>query len=73
MPQPWTTPHELRVFKQWERRPDGASGWMEAQPTGQVHLLCNCGYSTGWIQHEQMPSREQLVAEHGEPLGSIMR
>jgi hypothetical protein len=74
MPQPvkpWAKPHELRVFKQTEHRP-GEGGWMEAQHSGQVHLLCNCGYSTGWIPREQMPSRDELLADHGAPLGSVM-
>jgi hypothetical protein len=70
--QPWVKPHVLQVFKQVERRPDKGSGWMETQGTGLVHLLCNCGYSTGWISREQVPNSEELAAEHEKPLASVM-
>ncbi|MFJ6645780.1 hypothetical protein ACIQPS_08975 [Streptomyces sp. NPDC091290] len=65
MPQPWTQPHELHLFAQTVHRPAEDSDWREAQRTGLVHLLCNCGYSTGWIPRGQMPSLDELSAEHG--------
>ncbi|WP_030682054.1 hypothetical protein [Streptomyces cellulosae] len=69
--QPWVKQHELHVFKQTEQSID-ASGWRLINGTGLLHALCNCGYSTGWIPRDQMPSREQLTADHGEPFRSIL-
>ncbi|MDX3016743.1 hypothetical protein [Streptomyces acidiscabies] len=72
MPHPWTTTHELHIFKQALRRPSDDAQWWETQSSGLVHLLCNCGYSTGWIPQDQMPSREQLLNDHGTPHHSVM-
>lgn len=69
-PQPWAARHELHVYGQTESRPNPATGWWERQSTHLIHLLCNCGYSTGWIPRDQMPSREQLLSEHGTPAGA---
>lgn len=63
----WTMSHQLHVYCQVESKPDAVTGWWTHQATGLVHLLCNCGYSTGWIPQDQMPSRQQIVAEHGAP------
>lgn len=72
MPQPvWTTPHELHIHRQTEAH-RGDDGWLVVQGTDLIHLLCNCGYSTGWISRAELPTREQLLAEHGKPLQSLM-
>lgn len=65
--QPWATQHQLHVYGQTESRPNPTTGWWERRATGLVHLLCNCGYTTGWIPRDQMPSREQMLDEHGSP------
>lgn len=70
-PDVWTKQHELHLHNQVETKPgepeaDGTA-WMDARSAGMVHLLCNCGYSTGWIPRSDMPSREQLQADHGSP------
>jgi len=67
--QPWTTGHDLSVHNQIESRPgpaqeDGIT-WADNRSTGMVHVLCNCGYSSGWIPRQEMPSFEQLRAAHG--------
>jgi len=67
----WAAVHELHVYKQVEQLV-ADSRWVEAQPTGLVHALCNCGYSSGWIPDEELPSRSELVAAHGVPFGSIL-
>jgi hypothetical protein len=69
--QPWSNVHELQVFNQVEQRPTD-SRWVETQATGQVLVLCNCGYVTGWIPRDQMPDRAELVAAHGVPFASLM-
>jgi hypothetical protein len=69
--RPWSNVHELRVFRQvQQRRMD--SGWIETLPTGQALALCNCGFTTGWVDQDQMPDRAALVAEHGVPHRSVM-
>ncbi|GAA2108758.1 hypothetical protein [Streptomyces synnematoformans] len=67
----WTKRHELHLFRQAEQRPSSA-GWTECQGTGLVHLVCNCGYSSGWIASDDMPSVEQLMADHGKAFRSIV-
>lgn len=67
----WSKPHQLHMFRQVEQRPGEGSGWMEAQSAGLIHLLCNCGYSTGWIPEDQTPNRAQLLADHGVPFSSV--
>lgn len=71
----WSKGHRLTVHNQIESRPgpaqgDGAS-WLENRAVGVVHLLCNCGYSSGWIPRAEMPDPDQLKAEHGVPFESL--
>lgn len=70
-PDRWSKRHELHIYCQVESRPGSVSGWRENQSTGLVHLICNCGYSSGWIPQDQMPSRDQLVGEHGAPTREV--
>ncbi|MFD5874023.1 hypothetical protein [Streptomyces sp. NPDC060322] len=75
-PGPWAKQHELHVYNQTEARPgkpeaDGTA-WMDVRSAGMVHLLCNCGYSTGWISRRDMPSLEQLQTDHASPFRSTI-
>ena len=72
----WPRGHRLHIHNQIESRPgpieaDGAS-WLENRATGMVHLVCNCGYSSGWIPRREMPDHMQLKAEHGAPIESLV-
>ncbi|MEU2077116.1 hypothetical protein [Streptomyces sp. NPDC013489] len=71
----WTAQHRLSVYRQVETTAgpvtERGQVWADTRPTGRVHLLCNCGWSSGWIDHTDMPSREQLQVEHGVPLMSL--
>jgi len=72
---PWAQSHRLHLFNQIESRPgpveaDGTA-WEETRATGFVHLLCNCGFSTGWIPRTRMPTPEELKAQHGVPFMSM--
>jgi hypothetical protein len=65
----WVRGHRLYVHQQTEARAgqSDATGarWQETRGTGLLHLVCNCGYSSGWILREDMPDLDQLKAEHG--------
>ncbi|MEV8395929.1 MULTISPECIES: hypothetical protein [unclassified Streptomyces] len=64
-PEPWTIGHELTLFQQ-VRTLDSPAGigtarWRETGATGQMLAVCNCGLDTGWISHDELPSREVLA------------
>lgn len=67
----WTTEHMLHLFNQIESRPAAADHkgrrWMERRTTGLALAVCNCGYNTGWIPRDQMPSAGELLRRHGIP------
>jgi hypothetical protein len=71
----WTAQHRLALYNQIETTAgpvtERGQQWAETRGTGRVHLLCNCGWTSGWIDRKDMPSPEQLKAEHGVPLMSI--
>lgn len=69
---PWTTNHTLHLIAQTQSRPTPAADaqgdhWMEHRPTGLAIAVCNCGYTTGWIPKDQLPSLGQLIARHSPP------
>ncbi|WP_460067366.1 hypothetical protein [Streptomyces sp. YKOK-I1] len=72
----WATGHRLTIHNQIESRPgpvqDDGTSWLENRSVGMVHLLCNCGYSSGWIPRDQMPGPDQLKAEHGVPFEALI-
>lgn len=61
----WETPHDLQWINQSARRP--ADGWWENRTTGLIHILCNCGYSSGWISRDQAPDHADLTRQHSNP------
>jgi len=67
----WTAQHRLTLYNQIETTAgpitERGQQWAETRATGFVHLLCNCGYSTGWIPRTRMPTPEDLKAQHGVP------
>jgi hypothetical protein len=67
----WTAQHRLALYNQIETGPPTSDGWATNRAAGRVHLLCNCGYSSGWIDRKDLPSPDQLKAEHGVPLMSL--
>ncbi|WP_143608487.1 hypothetical protein [Streptomyces sp. CB03234] len=68
-PTSWTKRHQLHVRHQVESRPGPAepdgTQWIEHRATGMVHLLCNCGYTSGWIPVQELPSMGELLDRHG--------
>lgn len=68
-PEPWTLDHRLHVFNQIESRPgqpnEKGEQWMERRLTGLVLAVCNCGFNTGWIPRDQLPSSGELLGRHG--------
>lgn len=71
----WSKAHRLHIHNQIESRPgpveDDGTSWLENRSAGLVHLVCNCGYSSGWIRRQEMPDPVQLKAEHGAPWESL--
>ena len=63
--QPWTMDHDLSLLAQTQSRP-GDDGWMERRPTGKVRAVCACGYDTGLVERSELPSYEQLEAQHSQ-------
>ena len=67
----WATEHRLTVLAQTEGRPSAADShgqrWLERRATGLVLAACNCGYTTGWITKQTLPSSAWLIARHGVP------
>ncbi|MEU5769808.1 hypothetical protein ABZ782_28225 [Streptomyces asoensis] len=72
----WSKPHRLTIHNQIESRPgpleEDGRAWLENRSAGMVHLLCNCGYSTGWIRRQDMPDPTTLKAEHQAPYESML-
>ncbi|MFE3857794.1 hypothetical protein ACFXPN_42485 [Streptomyces griseorubiginosus] len=69
-PEPWTLDHQVHLFAQTESRPgpltDDGGRWMERQPTGKVHIVCQCGYASGLIDRTELESTVAgLAADHG--------
>jgi hypothetical protein len=71
----WVRGHRLYLTQQTEARAGSADAraarWQETRSTGQMNLVCNCGYSSGWIARKDMPDLDQLRAEHGAPYETI--
>lgn len=34
------------------------------QLTELVHYLCNCGYSSGWVPVDSVPTSSEFIAQH---------
>lgn len=66
--EPWTLEHDVHLFIQNEVRP-GPSMWLERRLAGKANVVCACGFTTGWVTRDQLPTREQLSAEHPSFLG----
>lgn len=70
-PGAWATEHRLTLLKQIAGRPSAADSegqrWMEHRHTGLVLAACNCGYTTGWIPTEELPSEAWLLSHYGIP------
>ncbi|MFE7966144.1 hypothetical protein ACFU0X_24430 [Streptomyces cellulosae] len=71
----WVRGHRLYVHQQTEaragQRDTTGARWQETRGTGRLAVVCNCGYSTGWIARENMPNLDQLRSEHGAPYETI--
>jgi hypothetical protein len=67
--EPWTLEHRVHLFNQDEVRPgppdsDGTR-WVERRLTGKANAVCNCGWSSGWMDRDELLAmREQLKTEH---------
>ncbi|MET9876565.1 hypothetical protein ABZZ36_18350 [Actinacidiphila glaucinigra] len=72
MTEQWTTDHKVTLLAQVESRPAAADSqgqrWMERRHTGLVLAACNCGWTTGWVPKDQMPSTAELLGRHGVPM-----
>ncbi|MGW3416474.1 hypothetical protein [Streptomyces phaeochromogenes] len=66
--EPWVLDHQLHLLAQIESRPGlpDAKGdrWMDRRTTGKVMAVCTCGLNTGLVDRGELPSIEQLAAEH---------
>lgn len=71
----WVRGHRLYIHQQTEARAgqhdSTGARWQETRGTGQLNLVCNCGYSTGWVAREDLPNLDQLRSEHGMPYETI--
>jgi hypothetical protein len=67
----WATEHRLQVMAQTEARPASADSegrhWLERRATGLAIALCNCGWTTGWVMADQLPTLPALIGRHGVP------
>lgn len=66
--EPWTMSHQLHVLNQIESRPgppdDDGVRWMERRLTGKTIAVCPCGLNTGLVDRSELPSIEELAAQH---------
>lgn len=65
--EPWTLEHTWRGRLQTRMRPGppDAKGrqWVTREFTGLAHVICNCGFSSGWVQvPEAEPGYQNLRA-----------
>lgn len=70
--EPWAAEHRLQVVAQTEARPTGAADsqgrhWLERRATGLAIAVCNCGWTTGWVPADELPSMPALLGRHGAP------
>ncbi|MDX3777746.1 hypothetical protein [Streptomyces europaeiscabiei] len=66
--EPWTLDHHLTVLNQIESLPGPPDGegvrWVERRLTGKAIAVCPCGLNTGLIDRSDLPSVEELAAQH---------
>lgn len=57
----WTVPHAVTLYSQIRERPSSDGERREAEATGLVMAVCNCGLNTGWRRREELPAFEVLA------------
>ena len=70
-PGPWEFTHRIHYLNQIETRAgaptaDGTQ-WAENRLTGLVNVVCNCGYSSGWVPRDGMPLPADMIGAHPHP------
>lgn len=67
MPEPWALDHQVHLLAQTESRPgpvtEEGERWAERRQTGKVMVVCNCGYSSGLIDPDEL---KDTVAAHAD-------